>query len=194
MNVREFFPVALLDHDVDDELRRKVEHRIMSEVDVELQLPRGEFLHTSFNTARDFIGQHLPELRDEILRVGKEFARTLRLQEPALITESWFNVFAYGQQERMHHHMGTGIILSGVYYVAAPETGGSFFFHDPVRERTMHHAYYGQGATDAHEIEVRNRPGQLLMFPAWLLHGVSANHTQQQRVSIAFNLGVAFGR
>lgn len=187
MQIRQYFPVPILVHDVDPELRSDIERRVLEEIDADLETPAGEYLHTTFFTDGDFIGRHLPKLADEVMRCGRELASSLKLQEPRRISRSWLNAFTFGQQERPHHHLGQGIVLSGCYYVRTPAGGGRFFFQDPIRERVAHAAHYGTG-DDGQAVEIEHRDGQLIVFPAWLFHGVSANHSREQRVSIAFNL------
>lgn len=188
MQIQEYFPTPILVHDVDPEPRVAVEQRVLHEIDAELETPAGEYLHTTFFTEQDFVGRNLPSLAEEIMRCGRELAEALRLRAPKRICHSWLNAFTFGQQERPHHHLGPGVVLSGCYYVRTPAQGGRFYFQDPVRERVAHAAHYGDDGGGQQAVELEHRAGQLIVFPAWLFHGVSANHTAEQRVSIAFNL------
>lgn len=185
--LRELFAAPILVRNVATELREAIESVVLENIDVDLETPSGEFLHTSFFTEPNFIGRHLPMLADEILSCGRELARALRVREPQQISQSWLNAFTFGQQERPHHHLAPSVVLSGCYYVRTPEGGGSLYFQDPIRERVAHQAFFADdGGRQA--VEIEHRAGQLILFPSWLYHGVSANQSGEQRVSIAFNL------
>lgn len=104
-----------------------------------------------------------------------------------LITGCWANLNAPGARHGTHSHPNN--LLSGVYYVQIREGAETINFHDPrpqcgiirppVKELT---------ADNADQVVVKVDEGTLLLFPAWLQHSVSANRSQDVRVSIGFNL------
>jgi hypothetical protein len=79
--------------------------------------------------------------------------------------------------------------LSGVFYARMPEGAGAIAFKDPrpqtrvLRPRTLR-----DNPLNALEFEYAATTGTLLLFPAWLEHGVRPSRTQDERISIAWNL------
>tara|TARA_B100000579_G_scaffold3568_1_gene2748 strand:+ start:3630 stop:4202 length:573 start_codon:yes stop_codon:yes gene_type:complete len=100
----------------------------------------------------------------------------------------WVNINPKGAYNRRHVHMDTSIFLSGVYYVKVPENSGNIRFYDP-RGPLMHvqrdHEYFSDSIV-CHEIEPYD--GLLLYFPTWFEHDVTENETDEDRISIAFNV------
>ena len=101
----------------------------------------------------------------------------------------WVNINPPGTYNNVHHHVGA--MFSGVYYVdAAPEQGNIYFergdnaeYHIPsnmVKKVTYFTSSRAPYAA---------KTGGLLIFPGWLRHGVEANRTNKDRISISFNYG-----
>lgn len=85
------------------------------------------------------------------------------------ITRAWFNVNGPGHSNRMHrHHVGE---TSAVLYVQVPENSGRIVFQ--------------QGRVFN---PIQPIAGKLLVFPSDLMHEVEQNKSQENRISMAFNL------
>lgn len=102
--------------------------------------------------------------------------------------QAWLNISPPGASNKIHFHANCH--FSGVYYVSlkAPECG-SIFFRDPrVASRML--TYPASATTEFTAEEVRMRPeaGRMYVFPGWLEHGVEENQSDQDRVSISFNV------
>jgi uncharacterized protein (TIGR02466 family) len=102
--------------------------------------------------------------------------------------QAWVNISPPGASNKVHYHANCH--FSGVYYISlqAPECG-SIFFRDPrVASRML--TYPADKETDFTAGEVRMRPeeGRIYVFPGWLEHGVEANQSDRDRVSISFNV------
>ena len=103
------------------------------------------------------------------------------------ITNCWANVNRHGEAHTIHTHPNN--VLSGVYYVRAPMNSGRIVFHDPrqqalvlipkVTERTAFNAY-------RHRIDPAE--GMLLVFPSWFQHEVESNQSDEERISVSFNV------
>lgn len=116
--------------------------------------------------------------------------------------QMWANVSGRGAYNEMHAHPGN--LWSAVFYVdpgvgdQAPEAvGGAFFFEDPrFPLNVMHTPGFRMrgpdGAPQALQPEVRPRAGDLIVFPAWLRHGVRPYTGDAERISIAINLDPTF--
>ena len=106
---------------------------------------------------------------------------------PLRVTGCWANVNPPGASHRMHAHPNN--FLSGVYYVSVPAGADTINFHDP-RPQTgqIRPPVTALTAENTDQVVVRIAEGTLLLFPAWLMHSVDANPTQERRVSVSFNL------
>lgn len=88
----------------------------------------------------------------------------------------WASVHANGSHHLAHHHQNS--LLSGVLYVSVPEGSGDFVAHDP----------RGQLPPFGRSQHFPPKPGDVLLFPGWLVHSVLPTLGAAPRVSISFNL------
>ena len=102
---------------------------------------------------------------------------------------SWVNINQKGTWNRNHCHMDRVNFLSGVYYVTVPKGDcGEILFHDPrgiLSNSAPDTPYYKDSITTA---SVPPEENMLYYFPTWLEHEVGINNTDEDRVSISFNL------
>lgn len=106
-----------------------------------------------------------------------------------MISNCWANINIPGSSNQVHNHPNS--ILSGVYYVAAPEKGGDLFFLDPRVPAIMHPLPLTKHNPWTFErVVYKPQVGRLLIFPSWLYHGVEPNLSEQDRVCVSFNVGV----
>lgn len=115
---------------------------------------------------------------------------------------AWANVNRRGHANQVHAH--PGCLWSGCYYVDDggagddPAQGGAFEMMDPrglapaMYVPELRPAFSGCETTGGSEL-IQPRTGQLLMFPAWLSHGVRPYLGNGTRISIAFNFALADG-
>jgi uncharacterized protein (TIGR02466 family) len=103
------------------------------------------------------------------------------------ITGCWANVNAPGAGHRQHSHPNN--YLSGVYYVHTHEGADSINFVDP-RPQTgiIRPPVTELTADNTEQVVIKVHDGMLLMFPAWLQHGVDPNRSDRLRVSLGFNV------
>jgi hypothetical protein len=84
----------------------------------------------------------------------------------------WLNAQGPGQSTSEHTHEECDELLSGVYYVKVPAESGDLLLRD---------GYF--------RIQVTPVAGLFLFFPPNLPHRVETNRSDEQRLSIAFNIG-----
>lgn len=106
-----------------------------------------------------------------------------RINPRAKVNRGWANVNPPGTVNAVHIHPKS--ILSGVFYVAAPEDSGNLRLHDPRPAALMTGDLPDYVSSP---VEIPPKPGMLLLFPAWLPHEVLENRSQEDRISIAFNV------
>ena len=109
----------------------------------------------------------------------------------------WANINRSGHGNLPHTHPGA--FWSGVYYVddggiaADPSLGGELEFMDPrgsVPLMNAPHLRIAGNLTAGATERIRPQPGRMVIFPAWVMHGVRPYLGAAERVSIAFNLAV----
>jgi uncharacterized protein (TIGR02466 family) len=103
------------------------------------------------------------------------------------MTGCWATVLARGASHKLHSHPNN--FLSGVYYVRTGEGADTINFHDPRRQAgIIRPPVVELTAQNTDQVVVRVSNGTLLMFPSWLEHSVDANRSDEERISISFNL------
>lgn len=103
------------------------------------------------------------------------------------ITGCWDTVLAPGAFHKLHSHPNN--FLSGVYYVRTGEGADTINFHDPRKQGSVIRPPVTElTAQSTDQVVVRVREGTLLLFPSYLEHSVDANRSDDERISISFNL------
>ena len=99
----------------------------------------------------------------------------------------WVNLLKAGGHHSAHIHPHS--IISGTFYVGAPEGSGAIRFEDPRLPMMM---AAPQRRDDASEelrafVSVEPRAGLLLLWESWLRHEVLAGTAKADRLSVSFN-------
>jgi uncharacterized protein (TIGR02466 family) len=125
-----------------------------------------------------------------------------RAGQPARVPwrlNAWANVNRTGNANEFHTHPGA--FWSASYYVddggidADPALGGEFEIQDPrgvapaMYAPLLAFAMPGGQSAGASEL-IRPKSGMLVMFPAWLSHGVRPYKGAGMRISVALNLSL----
>ena len=98
------------------------------------------------------------------------------------ITSSWLTLTKKGMYARAHTHGNADI--SGVYYFKTNENDGKIFFNNPNQmiSNSICFSHIDQS------IYFQPVVGKFILFPGWLQHGVQTNTTDNDRVSLSFNI------
>ena len=103
------------------------------------------------------------------------------------ITGCWANINPTGGINTPHTHPNN--YLSGVYYVQTQSGADSIFFSDPRPQASVVlPPTHLQSIYSGNEIGFEDRVGRMIIFPAWLVHGVPANRSNRDRISVSFNI------
>ncbi len=109
----------------------------------------------------------------------------------------WANVTPQGGLNHIHAHPGN--LWAAVLYLDMGETsdgqdvGGNFYLEDPrfplcaMRENALRMIGL-DGKPQQVEVEFKLSRGKLIVFPAWLRHGVRQYTGKRERISIAMNI------
>lgn len=105
---------------------------------------------------------------------------------------SWVNINKKSNRNERHCHTHSETILSGVFYVKYPENSGVIRFYDPrghLMQTQKDYIYYYNGYSYNY---INPKNNILILFPPWLEHDVDENKSNQERISIAFNIDAEF--
>jgi hypothetical protein len=128
---------------------------------------------------------HCQELLDVVQQI------TPRLENKPLSNfslYSWININGKGHHNRRHTHISTNIFLSGIYYVKVPQNSGRVRFYDPrgaLIQSMPDHLYFNSGTE---YVFIEPQEGMIMFFPSWLEHDVEPSKSDEDRISIAFNV------
>lgn len=129
------------------------------------------------------------ELFNLILEKGTMFAEFLGYKYNLKISHAWINkIQAHDYHELHNHALGGDALISGVFYVSAPDSA-VIRFKDAVDSYcpappTAHTPYNNKHA------RYPCLPGRLLLFRSDVLHGYDSHNSEKIKYSIAFDLAV----
>jgi hypothetical protein len=130
-------------------------------------------LNTFMNELSLHIGAYIQEL-------GVPANRTTSFK----ITSSWMTKFAPNEFAHSHDHGSSDI--SGVYYYKVPShsDGGNLQFQSPVEQIKTSYISEHISMQATYPAET----GRIILFPSWLKHGVTVNRSDEDRISVSFNV------
>jgi len=118
----------------------------------------------------------------------KEIFEKENLDGEPILGNMWANINPKGGSNAAHTH--PNCLYSGVYYVKTPENCGLLKFEDPNPGTNLYRPIKKEGQIEKEywrEIFYKPVAGRLIMFPAWLLHSVLPNESDDIRISISWN-------
>jgi len=135
--------------------------------------------------------QEREEFRDLVScanNAARSVLRFLRIGYDAFeITGCWATVLAKSAAHKVHSHPNN--FLSGVYYVRTRTGTDTINFHDPRNQTSIIRPPVVElTAENTDQVVVTVKNGTLLIFPAYLQHSVDANMSEEERISISFNI------
>lgn len=110
----------------------------------------------------------------------------------------WANITSAGGLNHIHAHPGN--LWAAVLYLdmgnetdSSEDVGGDFYLEDPrFPMAAMHNTAVRMigidGQPQQYEVELKLARGNLVVFPAWLRHGVRPYAGKRERISIAMNI------
>jgi len=124
---------------------------------------------------------------------------TAMLGRMLISSDSWFHITRRGGFFGLHNHPNAS--WSGVYCVDPgkhdadkPESGLLSFVNPSVASALFMDAanINLRGSYSYHIRHVRFEPGQLVVFPSWILHDVKPYEGEGERITVAFNCWFEF--
>ena len=128
----------------------------------------------------------------DIEKICQEIAKdVLKINKSIFLNNAWININQKDNSNQVHTHPNN--ILSGVYYVKTPEKCGNIVFRHPgfdMMERDWEeivsdsdHNVYN---SDTWWLPAKENT--LYIFPSWIKHLVGPNMSDEDRISISFNV------
>jgi len=183
------FPTLLWKIRLEPQLREGIDAKILGALEAlrrglpELEPGRGWQSEQALHAREDF--------RDLVTCIGdavRSVLRFLRIGYDAFeITGCWATVLAKGAAHRAHSHPNN--FLSGVYYVRTHPGADAINFHDPrPQAAVIRPPVVELSAENTDQVVVKVTNGTLLVFPSYLEHSVAATASDEERISISFNV------
>ena len=139
------------------------------------------------------------ELADTAIKICKRLTvfQEVRPESYHWVVRMWANVTPQGGLNHLHCHPGN--LWAAVMYVDMGEqkelgdSGGEFYMEDPrfpsvAMHNTAMRMLGADGNPQQFEVEFKLKRGDLIVFPAWLRHGVRTYTGARERISIAMNI------
>jgi len=118
-------------------------------------------------------------LQKTIDTISNQIDPTLKL----CIDNLWMNVNKLGDYNTPHYH--TNSAFSGVLYIQCGGGSNIEFTHDTLKD---HYPFWTKSEMFANKFQLYPKVGRLIIFPSWIKHSVLPNESDNERISIAFNL------
>ena len=147
-------------------------------------------VYTTINRADQLhLTENFAELHRIILREAASFADILHINHrdfPLRVTDCWFNIYGPKDGQEIHNHSNN--IISGSYYVKAPEGCSGLMFHSMRYDLMLVPPLTAVDELNQTVAEMVVREGMMVLFPSWLKHSVRPSPTGDERISISFNI------
>lgn len=123
--------------------------------------------------------KNLNILRNEILKSAYEYLLEYNSTSsfPVSFKRSWVTYCAKNTWGHLHNH--NDCMISGVYYYQTDENSGKLRLYSPLQ--------FSRGYNN-NFLDIQPEQGSIVMFPGWMGHEILPNHSDNMRISIAFNL------
>ena len=187
--IQTFFPTYVWVFDLEPARAQQLNTQFMADLD-RLTAPRPQ-IATGHTWQTEQTLHEFPEFASLVEMINTASASVLDQIEidyrGFVITGCWANINPPGSPHNPHTHPNN--LLSGVYYVQAPEGADSICFHEPRPQVDIITPKVKR--TNKFNAMIQTlpiKPGRLVIFPAWMVHSVVVNRSEGLRVSIAFNI------
>ncbi len=180
---------------LDNDALSQAVYRVMEE---EVAASKGKSVEASLSNVggyhtQDFLARSeffplmdfIVDVLNQNLLNGKWFAE--KNIDRSFITGMWSVINRRGNSNISHNHPHAW--FSGVYYAKIPKdkaNSGAICFKDPNSVRQFSRNFYRSVQSELCSLQPET--GNLVLFPGWLEHSVTANNTDEDRIAIAFNI------
>ena len=143
--------------------------------------------------------ENIPEIKKLINQIGNCVSSIHQLNRKGSIQLSnfWINICGKGGSNTPHTHSGS---YSGVFFIKVPKEmkGGRFLFYRNFNEADLNSEEYMGDFKEGYKLQSYEYPiitippkeNTLIVFPAWVVHAVETNLSDEDRISLSFNFSV----
>ena len=116
---------------------------------------------------------------------------TVLNQERQMYVDAWMNINPKGADNEKHTHPSCA--FAGVIWLKIPENSGNLYFYSPFGHISSDEIMsYDPNFAISFNIPPTTftvpKEGKMLIFPSYLEHSVSENNSDEDRISISFNI------
>ena len=182
----EFFPTSIYGKDVqlnNQELAQHIINWSIQDAGIKKTNVKGWHSQTDMHTKPEY-----KSLVDELFIFMKDIWKEEWLDREPVVGNMWANINPPGGSNSPHLH--PNCLYSGVYYVKSTPQAGRLKIYDPRAGIQIVMPVRKEGKPPKHlwrEANMDPVPGRMIMFPAWLWHGVGPNESNDIRISVSFN-------
>jgi hypothetical protein len=195
MKIDHIFPIPIARFTVDETIIKNTTELVNKYVvDSNITYPSapGELL-TTFYKDKNFLGNIGDTgLLSYINRVSRQYLDLLGLDYKSFIElTSWLQFNQPRSYFVRHDHYGA--LISGCVYLKMPENSGNILFHSPLETRRVSNTFFEKIKKEENDYNfshVTYTPvvGEMILFESWLQHTVQQNMSDENRISIGFNI------
>jgi uncharacterized protein (TIGR02466 family) len=186
LNVEEWFPTLIYHDIIDIDGLEKLAYKMQKNSEGRVISNRGGWQsnnlsdNTMFKKLIDMIEKKAIKVHDTVYKQGTGEYK---------LTNIWININHPNSHNACHIHPEADIC--GNMYVKTPENCGNLYFDDPRLIHRMNESYNNNIINDRltyKQVAYTPAAGIILFFPPWIQHGVEPNMSNEDRISIAFNM------
>lgn len=130
--------------------------------------------------------RELKPVKKIIAQKVDEFAKSIGPKAKLEMSNAWLNINQRGDYNSEHYHPFA--IFSGVIYISVNEDSGNIEFNNNTAILHYQEVLNDDSGLFYRKAIYKPRNGMILIFPAWTPHSVSANRSNEPRISISFNI------
>ena len=186
MNIEKFFPTIIYGKDIqldNNQLTQDIVNWSNQDKGVSKTNFKGWHSTTDMHTKPEY-----QQLAKELFEMQKEIYDNENLARKPILGNMWANINPPGSMNMPHVHPNA--LFSGVYYVKSQPNCGRLKIIDsrPGVQYNMPVRKPGNPGKDMwRDVNIEPVTGRIIMFPAWLWHGVEENKSNDIRISVSFN-------
>ena len=141
----------------------------------------GGFQSQSLNSLDNNIKENL------FIKPATEYIKKFNKDYKIELSNFWINSNNKNDYNLLHNH--TECNISGVYYVKAPENSGRIVFQNgDLTKMNSKNQFYFDDANFYSRYFLPVNQYDLILFPSETFHYVEPNRSDEERISVAFNL------
>ena len=133
------------------------------------------------------------ELKSNFPQIKEMFG--LKKHVSLFVGNGWINVNSKNDFNVPHVHPNS--LVSAVYYVKVPNNSGKLVFDNPISQHNFiisSDAIQNFNTLNSSIWSIQPNEGELVMFPSWLKHWVEPNRSEDERISLAFNIQIDWAK